>query len=115
MTTPVNSSPLHCLALDCCRASILADLLDPGAPFVWISGHNPHPTFEWFSASVPLSDKYQGEGVEVRSLFFDLLMPTSRFLTLLPHFDSFGIELCQLNRRVPKTLQMPKREDKNRI
>ncbi len=37
---------------------------------------------------------------------FDVQLPTSRFLDLLPEFEDHGIDLFQMTRRVPDTLTL---------
>jgi hypothetical protein len=89
-----------------CSCSVLAHVLDPSVPFVWVQRHWPNPRVEWRVARVPLSRDGQPRDVEVRSLEYDLQLPTARFLELLPEFEDKGMNLYQMVRRVPDTLTL---------
>jgi hypothetical protein len=80
-------------------------------PFVWIRRHTPQRWVAWSRYQVPLSRTGQLFDAEVRSLEFDLQLPTTRFLELLPEFDDHGIVLFQMSRRVPDTLMLDRIQD----
>jgi hypothetical protein len=89
-----------------CTCSVLQYILDPSVPFVWVRRHMPQTYVKWWRARVPLSATGQPHEVEVRWLEFDLQLATSQFLELLPEFQSHGIVLFQMTRRVPDTLTL---------
>ena len=89
-----------------CTCGLLAHILDSSIPFVWIRRHWPHPAIQWWRAPLPLSAAGRPHDVEVRSLEFELQLPTERFLELLPEFEDHGIHLCQMTRAVPDSLTL---------
>ena len=89
-----------------CSCGILTHVLDPSVPFVWVQRHVPFPRIQWDQVRLQLSPSGVLHDVEVRSLQFDLLFSTTRFLELLPEFEDFGITLFQMSRRVPDTLTL---------
>jgi hypothetical protein len=93
------------LTLEPCSTMVLPYILDEGIPYVWIANHAPNRFLEWWTAMLPLSKGGENQLLEVRSLSFDLQMPTTHFLKLLPEFKDVGIYLLQLERRLPGTLQ----------
>ncbi|MGV3659687.1 MAG: hypothetical protein ACO1TE_05870 [Prosthecobacter sp.] len=94
------------LMLRSCTAGILAHILDPEVPFVWVRRHMPHRYAQWRKTQACLSERGVLQDVEVRSMEYDLLAPTARFLELLPEFESHGMVLYQMRRRVPDTLTL---------
>lgn len=94
------------LMLRSCTAGILAHIVDPSVPFVWIRCHTPKRYLQWWSTQVCLSEAGLPHAVEVRSMSFDLQLRTNRFLELLPEFEDHGIVLFQMNRRIPDTLTL---------
>jgi hypothetical protein len=103
---------LFTIMLRPCTAEVLRHLLDPEIPFVWVVGHYPHKYVEWWSCTLPLSDSGVASALEVRGLCFDLLLPTSEFLTRLSDFD--GLVLHQMRRKVPNTLTIDGLSERNR-
>jgi hypothetical protein len=95
-----------------CTAEVLRHLLDPELPFVWVVGHSPHKYVEWWNGHLPLSTSGVASALEVRGLHFDLLMPTTEFLTRLSDFD--GLVLHQMRRKVPNTLTIEGLDERNR-
>jgi hypothetical protein len=92
--------------LQSCTCSVLASVLDPAVPFVWVRGHMPQSVVQWWHTHVALSSTGRPQDVEVRRMEFDLQLSTSRFLELLPEFEDHGIVLFQMTRRVPDTLTL---------
>jgi hypothetical protein len=103
---------LFSIMLRPCTAEILRYLLDPEVPFVWVVGHYPHKYVEWWSCHLPLRKSGEVSAVEVRGLRFDLLLPTSEFLTRLADFD--GLLLHQMRRKVSDTLTIEGLDERNR-
>jgi hypothetical protein len=103
---------LFSIMLRPCTAEVLRHLLDPEVPFVWVVGHYPHKYVEWWGCHLPLSKAGVASPLEVRGLHFDLLLPTSEFLTRLSDFD--GLVLHQMRRRVPNTLTIEGLDERNR-
>ncbi len=89
-----------------CTSRILIDILDPTIPFVWIRRHTPKRAITWWQTRAPLCENGSPHDIEVRSMEFDLLLPTVRFVELLPEFEDHGIVLFQMSRRVPDTLTL---------
>lgn len=89
-----------------CTSGILAHILDPAVPFVWIRRHTPKQRIQWWDTQVRLSETGVPFDVEVRSMEFDLQLRTDRFLELLPEFEDHGMVLYQMGRRVPDTLTL---------
>lgn len=89
-----------------CTAGILAYMLDPAMPFVWLRRHTPKRYIQWWQTRVALSERGPLHDVEVRAMEFDLQLPTARFLQLLPEFEDYGMVLFQMTRRVPDTLTL---------
>ena len=89
-----------------CTCGILAHILDPTVPFVWVRRHTPKRYMQWWSTQTRLSEAGALHDVEVRSMEFDLQLRTPRFIELLPEFEDHGIELFQMARRVPDTLTL---------
>ena len=89
-----------------CTCSVLAYVLDPVVPFVWVRRHMPQGIVQWWHTHVALSATGRPQDVDVRWMEFDLQLSTSRFLELLPEFEDHGIVLFQMTRRVPDTLTL---------
>lgn len=85
---------------------VLAHILDPSIPFVWVRDHGPVETVRWWKTRIPLSESGRFYDAEVRNMGFDLHFTTSRFLELLPEFERHGMLLYQLTRRLPHTLTL---------
>jgi hypothetical protein len=94
-----------------CTSGILAHILDPAIPFVWLRHHTPNPYIQWRQTQVSLSGRGSLHEIEVRSMEFDIQLPTARFLELLPEFEDHGIVLFQMTRRVPDTLTLDRIAD----
>jgi hypothetical protein len=94
------------LALLPCTCRILAWLLDPNTPIVWVTNHWPHRVIQWWETSVPLTKADQPRRLRVRGLSYDLQMNREDFLAVLPEFEEFGINLYQMTRPVPDTLRV---------
>jgi hypothetical protein len=89
-----------------CTSGILAHILDPAVPFIWIRRHTPKRYIQWWSTQTHLSEAGGLHEVEVRSMEFDVQLRTARFLELLPEFEDHGMVLFQMTRRVPDTLTL---------
>jgi hypothetical protein len=99
------------IMLRSCTSAILPAVLDRSVPVVWVRRHTPMRSIRWWPARVPLSTSGAVHDVEVRTLQFDLQLPTERFLQLLPEFSNHGMALFQLTRRVPDTLTLDVRSE----
>jgi len=97
---------MYSFMLRSCTSGILAHILDPALPFVWIRRHTPKRYIQWWTTQTRLSDTGALHEVEVRSMEFDLQLRTARFLELLPEFEDNGLVLFQMTRRVPDTLTL---------
>jgi hypothetical protein len=83
----------------------LAKLLNPSVPYVWILGHMPNTCVEWWHTNVPLNDNDR-ISVQVRTLIYDMQLPTTEFLKNASAFESFGIDLIQAHKPMPDTLDL---------
>jgi hypothetical protein len=111
-TSPITERKgMFSFMLQPCTASILANILDPDVPFVWIRHHTPKRTIAWWKTQACLSEKGQLYDVEVRWMDFDLQLSTARFLELLPEFEEHGLVLFQMTRRVPNSLILDGKAD----
>jgi hypothetical protein len=97
---------IHAFMLGPCTADILRHALDPSVPWIWIRRHTPKRNLGWWPTKLPLSERGAPCEVTARSLEFDLLLPTVRFLELLPEFHDHGVTLYQMVRPVPDTLSL---------
>jgi hypothetical protein len=102
----VERNGMFSIMLRSCASDILAYILDPTVPFVWIRQHKPKRSVQWWSTQTQLSETGALHDVEVRSMEFDLQLRTGRFLELLPEFEDHGMVLFQMTRRVPDTLTL---------
>ena len=82
----------------------LVRFVDPAVPSVWILGHCPNPTVEWWKVDVALNTSGSRLKALVRDLGYDLQLPTAEFLTVASAFERSGIDLVQSRRRMPDTL-----------
>ena len=89
-----------------CPLGILAYVLDPTVPIVWIRRHTPKKSIQWWNTQTRLSEAGVLHDVEVRCMEFDIQLNTTRFLELLPEFRDDGMVLFQMTRRVPETLTL---------
>src|SRR5688572_11811683 len=101
------------LMLKPCTTGILAHALDTAVPWIWIRGHMPKRYLQWWCTQLPLSEGGTVHDVSVRSLQFDLQLPTTRFLELLPDFKDHAISLFQLTRSLPDTLTLDRVPDES--
>jgi len=89
-----------------CTCAVLERVLDPAVPIVWIRRHFPQPILQWWRTQIPISPGGGPHELEVRSVELEIQLPTARFLQILPEFAQNGIDLCQMDRRVPDSLTM---------
>src|ERR1051326_2160967 len=101
-----HRSGMYSFMLRSCTSGILAHVLDPTVPFVWIRRHMPKRYVQWWSTQTHLSESGALHDVEVRTMEFDHQLHTDRFLELLPEFEDHGLVLFQMLRRVPDTLTL---------
>jgi hypothetical protein len=111
-TIQITDDGLFRIMLRPCRASVLAHLFDPEVAFVWVVEHLPNRNVEWWNCTLPLSKSGKSSPLRVRLVGFDLLMPTSEFLTRLDEFD--GLVAHQMRREVPDTLLSERLDQRNR-
>ena len=98
----LNSDGSCSIMLATCPTEIVAELLDPSVPFVWVVGHSPHRVVEWWELNMPVIRGEMPRTLQVRSLRCELLLDTAEFKEIVGEFD--GINLFQMTRRVPDTL-----------
>jgi hypothetical protein len=86
--------------------SDFSKFIDPSIPYIWIEGHIPNQRIEWWKATVPLNK--HGEPITglIRTLVYDLMLPTKEFLAGIKLFDDHGIRLVQAMAPIPNTLDL---------
>ncbi len=85
--------------------SELARLLHPEVPYVWLLGHMPNRTGQWWQADVPLTLQ-QNITAQVRWVSYDMQLPTQDFLSKAECFDDYGLVFIQANKPMPDTLHL---------
>jgi hypothetical protein len=84
----------------------LLRFLDSTVPWVWILGHVPNPTFEWWESDVAVDRSGSRLKGLIRGLRYDLQLPTEEFLAVASAFEHCGIDLVQSHRKMPNTLDL---------
>jgi len=92
--------------LDCPKANILEELLDPKAPFVLCWSHGVG-SFRWEDFVLPILNPASPEKVRARRLEFSFVVPTEQFLKYLPRLGP-GIRAVQLKSPPQDHLDLPK-------
>ena len=85
--------------------SELARFLHPEVAYVWILGHMPNRTIQWWQADVPLTLQHNLRA-QVRALSYDIQLPTRDFLAQAAGFDDYGLVLIQSSKPMPDTLHL---------
>lgn len=109
----VEKTGMFSIYLHPCTSRVLADILDPSVPFVWIPRHLPVTEIQWWNTQLQLSKSGALHEVEVRLLECDLQFRTYDFLNFLKEFEGSGILLYQMTRRVPNTLTLMNTPDES--
>lgn len=86
-------------------ASSLGHYLDPAVPWVWLLGHMPNRAVRWWTATTPVNVDASIRG-RIRSLRYDLQLPTPEFLNRVTEFDDHGLALVLADREMPDTLEL---------
>ena len=102
------------LMLEPCTTLVLSHILDENIPFVFLENHMSNSYLEWNKSNVQLRKNGEFFNIEARRTRLDLQMPTKQFLSLLPEFAEFGIDLMQLERKMPNTLLPQYLKDESR-
>lgn len=102
------------LMLEPCTPMVLPYILDEQIPFVFLADHRPNRYLDWHETNVQLRKDGESFDVEARMTTLDLQMPTKQFLSLLSEFADFGLNLMQLEKKMPDTLQPQYLKDKSR-
>jgi hypothetical protein len=87
---------------------VLARLLDPEAPLVYLEGFSPLAGLsarEWTGLALPLGRSSPNETVRARRITFDLLLPTERFLALAPELEDHCMYCAQVEQAPPPAVQ----------
>ena len=104
--SPSFSDAFEDMCVDNATVVSLLRFLNRQIPWVWILGHQPNPTIEWWNAQVPLSKAGTSFEGEVRFVAYDVQMPTDLFINRSSDFEDFGITLVQSRQRMPNTLEL---------
>lgn len=86
--------------------STLCPFIDPEVPWIWVSQHTPVETIRWWKSTAPLNEVAGTFTGKIRNLAYDILMPTSSFLSKVADFERHGIVLVQSEHPIPDTLQL---------
>lgn len=97
----------------CAETFLLRELLDPSVPFVLSWGHFVG-NHKWESFRVPLLEPTAPEDVLSRGLSYDYVLPTARFLELLPQMRP-GISAVQLRGLPPDYLNLDRIRGRERF
>lgn len=92
------------LMLEPCSAMVLPHVLNVDMPCVWLASHTPNPYLEWWRAEVSPRKDGDHHSVEMRSMSFDVQLPTKDFLALLSEFVDCGMSVLKVERKMPPTL-----------
>jgi hypothetical protein len=86
-------------------AGILAKILDPTAPVIWIAQYSPlSPSVGgWQTMPVPLGK--QTKTLRVRRLAFEIQATRDELIAILPDLEPSGLYVAQLLKPVPNTLR----------
>src|SRR4051812_29936200 len=107
----INKDGSYLIMLRPCATAVLAELLDPSVPFVWLPNHSPMRHIEWWDVDLPIAHDRPPRRVRARWLRFDLLLKTAEFKDVADHFD--GITAFHMTRPVPNSLiieQLPEEQ-----
>jgi hypothetical protein len=88
----------------CPESYILRELLDPKIPFVLCWDHNIG-NYTWREFHLPVLNPCEPIDVISRIVSFDFVLPTQRFLEILPYMNP-AIKAVQLNQVPPDYLDM---------
>src|SRR6476620_9419976 len=99
-----NHHGLFVVALKSSNALDLTRLLDPTVPLVCLVGHSPDERVKWSAVEMPLAINAPAHRFRIRSLSFDLEMPTPEFLSSVQDLKSHGMHLLQLDRSLPPNI-----------
>jgi hypothetical protein len=90
------------------RATVggLARYLSPEVPWVWILGHVPNATVEWWTTDVPLNRQGVRLQAQVRLMTYDFQLPTPVFLRRALDLEDHGVRLVQSRLPMPNTLEL---------
>jgi hypothetical protein len=95
---------VYWVLLWCPEAALLAQLLDPALPYVLSWGHVTG-RYRWAPFTLPLTESAKPVEVLSRSIEFDYILPTARFLSLLPSLGP-AIRAVQLKSLPPDYLDL---------
>ena len=97
----------------CAETSLLRELLDPSVPYVLEWGHRVGH-YKWEPFRVPLLEPTETEEVLSRGFQCDYVLPTARFLELLPRMRP-GIGAVQLRGLPPDFLDLDRIRGRERF
>lgn len=84
----------------------LATFINPEIPWVWILGHMPNRSVQWWKTELPLNARGTSLNAEYRLVTYDVMLETEHFLPSRHEFEHHGIILIQSSRRMPDTLDL---------
>ena len=86
---------------------LLLQALNPGVPFVWL--HNfSFGGLEWGMHSFPIFDGQSEVALFTREFELDLIIPTERFIDVLPELGDKHLHVIQLYEKPPYFLKLDK-------
>lgn len=108
-----QSPGIETLAVHGATVPTLAKYLAADVPWVWVLGHMPNPTIEWWTTKVPLT-RTRRLDCQIRDLTYDLQLPTAAFLDCAADLSHHGIYLVQSQQQMPTTLALDRMSGENR-
>lgn len=109
-----SSEGSFCFAIKSATPALLAEILTPAVPYVWLADYMPHPRMEWWTMPAVLRSGGIPIEAKVRLPMFDLLIGTRDFLKMLPELADSRLTLMQMHQPVPDTLCLQRIPDENR-
>ena len=84
--------------------SLLSKFLSESVPWIWVLDHLPTSKLHWWKTALPLNENNCVEIAEYRTVQYDFMLQTSRFLHVASELDDSGLKLVQSYNRMPDTL-----------
>jgi hypothetical protein len=66
----------------------------------------PNSTLEWWESPIVLNTSGAECKAQIRSLTYDIQLPTAEFFARAEAFETHGVDLVQSRRPIPNTLQL---------
>jgi hypothetical protein len=93
----------YSVGLGIVTARILALVLEPAAPAIWIVQYTPHTRGGWETMAVPIGRRTRV--LEVRGVGFEIRTTRDEFMSMLPDLEPAGLFVAQMRSPAPDTLR----------